>query len=138
MQFTKELREKAKAAGSAEKLLELAKAEGMELTAEEAEKAFAQLHKSGELADDELDNVSGGCGNDDPPYSKRSAAEVTFLYSVGQKVLAKNYNKVGVIEECVVWDLWGDPVYYFPYYKVVFGKEGLMSVTTGEWNIEPV
>ena len=48
-----------------EELIALAKEHGAELTAEEANTYFAQLHPaSGELSDDELDNVSGGrkCG----------------------------------------------------------------------------
>lgn len=80
MQFTKELLEKAKTAGTAEELIELAKAEGMELTAEDAALALARLHKAGELADDELDNVSGGCG--DP----NSGSGDTPKYKVGDKV----------------------------------------------------
>ena len=60
MELTKELIEKAKTAKSAEELLETAKAEGAQMTAGEAARAFAELHKSGELADDELDNVAGG------------------------------------------------------------------------------
>ena len=59
-----EMIEKAKAAKSAEELLELAKANGVEMTADEAATYFAQLNpKSGELDDDDLDNVSGGCNN---------------------------------------------------------------------------
>ena len=56
----KELFEKAKEAKSAEELLSLAKENGMELTEEEAVAYFAQLNKSGELSDEELDNVAGG------------------------------------------------------------------------------
>ena len=63
MKFTDEQLAKAKAAESAEELLALAKEAGIEMTAEEADKYFAELHKEGELSDDELDNVSGGgCG----------------------------------------------------------------------------
>ena len=67
MNVSKELLEKAKAATSAEELLELAKAENIELSAEQAAKAFAELNKTGELSDEELDNVSGGCGRDYEP-----------------------------------------------------------------------
>ena len=38
----------------------LAKENGIELTEEEAQAYFAQLNKSGELSDDELDAVAGG------------------------------------------------------------------------------
>jgi hypothetical protein len=52
---------KAKKAKSVEELLALAKESGVEITAEQAQEIFAQLNqKSGELADDELDNVAGG------------------------------------------------------------------------------
>ncbi len=62
----KELLEKAKEAKSAEELMLLAKENGMELTKEEAEAYFVQLNKSGELSDEELDNVAGGgCHNKD-------------------------------------------------------------------------
>ena len=60
MQFSKELIEKAKTAKSAEELLAMAKAENIALTEEEAAKAFAELNKTGELFDEELDNVAGG------------------------------------------------------------------------------
>ena len=61
MNVSKELLEKAKAAKSAEELLAMAKAESVELTEEQAEKAFAELHKTGELSDEELNSVAGGC-----------------------------------------------------------------------------
>ena len=60
MEFNTELLEKAKEAKSAEELLSLAKENGMELTEGEAEEYFTQLNKSGELSDEELDNVAGG------------------------------------------------------------------------------
>lgn len=61
-----ELFEKAKEAKSAEELMSLAKENGVELTKEETEAYFAQLNKSGELSDEELDNVAGGgCHNKD-------------------------------------------------------------------------
>ncbi len=58
--FTPEMIEKARAAKSAEELLALAKENDVEMTEENAKAYFEQLHKSGELADDELDNVAGG------------------------------------------------------------------------------
>ena len=59
--FNAEMIEKAKAAKSAEELLEMAKANGVEMTEDEAATYFAQLNpKSGELSDDDLDNVAGG------------------------------------------------------------------------------
>ncbi len=67
--FHRELIEKAKTAKTAEELLALAKENDVEMTAEEATAFFAQLNpKAGELADDELDGVSGGgCGDSNTP-----------------------------------------------------------------------
>ena len=60
-----ELIEKAKTAKTAEELLEIAKANGVEMTADEASAYFAQLNPtSGEIDDDDLDSVAGGaCGS---------------------------------------------------------------------------
>lgn len=58
--FNEELIAKARHAESADALLSLAKENGIELSVEEAEEYFVQLHKSGELSDDELDSVAGG------------------------------------------------------------------------------
>ena len=58
--MNEQLIEKAKAAKSAEELMAIAKENGIELTEKEAAEYFAQLNKSGELADEELDSVAGG------------------------------------------------------------------------------
>ena len=59
--LTPEMIEKAKAAKTAEELLALAEENGVEMTEDEAATYFAQLNpKSGELSDDDLDNVAGG------------------------------------------------------------------------------
>ena len=76
MELNKELLTKAKSAKSLEELIAIAKENGMELTEENAQAYFKLLNpQTGEIADDELDNVSGGgCGS---PASK---------YSIGQNV----------------------------------------------------
>lgn len=79
MKFSKELLEKAKTAKSADELLEMAKAENVELTAEEAVKAFAELNKTGELSDEELDNVSGGCGGEEIPEPKYKIGDMVIF-----------------------------------------------------------
>ena len=93
MKTKKELLEKAKTAKTAAELLEMANAEGVEMTPEQAEQVFADLHKTGELADEELDNVAGGgCGGSTSPrYGNtfNSAEEVTYKYSVGDRVEVK-------------------------------------------------
>ena len=78
--FSAEMIEKAKAAKSAEELLELAKASNVEMTADEAATYFAQLNpKSSELSDNELDNVSGGgCLSDIPLYRDYSMVQEFF------------------------------------------------------------
>ena len=60
--LTPELIAKAKTAKSAEELLELAKANNVELAETEAKTYFAQLKANGAVSDDELDVVAGGCG----------------------------------------------------------------------------
>lgn len=66
--FTPEMMEKAKKASSPLELLVIAKDNGVELTAEQASVYFEKINKSGELSDDELDNVSGGgCRKDRDP-----------------------------------------------------------------------
>lgn len=65
MNLSQEQRRKVQAAQSPQELGELARAEGMTLTPEEAQSHFTRLHPPiGELADEELEAVSGGgCGN---------------------------------------------------------------------------
>ena len=57
---TPELIATVKAAKSAEELLELAKANNVELTEEEAKTYFEQLHTNGAISDDDLEAVAGG------------------------------------------------------------------------------
>lgn len=90
MKISKELLEKAKTAKSAEELLEMAKTEKIELTAEEAAKAFAELNKSGELSDEELDNVAGGgCGGSGTTGKRK--------FNVGDHVLVNKYYPATVV-----------------------------------------
>ena len=66
--LTPEIIEKAKAVGSVDELLTLAKENGIELTEDEAKTYFAQLNpKGGELDDNDLDSVAGGaCASTEP------------------------------------------------------------------------
>ena len=61
MEISMEMLQKAKAAGSVEELLTMAKESGIELTPEDAEKYYSRLHQNGAVSDEELDNVAGGC-----------------------------------------------------------------------------
>ena len=61
MEMNTELIAKAKKAKTPEELMALAKENGIEMTEETATTYFEQLNpKTGELADEELDNVAGG------------------------------------------------------------------------------
>ena len=60
--MNEELIAKAKEAKSAEELLAMAKESGVPITEELAKECFDRMHTTGELADDELDQVGGGCG----------------------------------------------------------------------------
>lgn len=64
--MTQELMKKAKACQSSQEIQALAKEMGYELTEEQARDYLAKLNPgNGEIADEELENVSGGgCGVD--------------------------------------------------------------------------
>ncbi len=78
---------KAKEAKSAEALLALAKEYGMEITEEDAKVYFEQLHKSGELADEELTDVAGGgCYEDGKLITTHmNGCEYWRCYKCGEK-----------------------------------------------------
>ena len=61
MELSNELLAKARAAKTPKELLAMAKENNIGLTEEEAKTYFDRLHpRTGELSDDELDNVAGG------------------------------------------------------------------------------
>ena len=76
--LTPEMIEKAKSVNSAEELLALAKENNIKMTADEAKNYFAQLNpKSGELSDDDLDNVAGGaCAESNQPIKDGDTVRV--------------------------------------------------------------
>ncbi len=66
MEMNKELLAKAKEAKTPEELMTIAKENGTEINEESAKAYFDLLQpKNGELSDEELDNVSGGCNKSD-------------------------------------------------------------------------
>ena len=105
MKFTDEMLEKAKTAKSAEELLAMAKAEKVELTEEEAVKAFAELNKTGELSDEELDNVSGGCGRDYEPSGETPKFHVgdrlAMVHPVIGRSIAVRVTYVSSVKSCM-------------------------------------
>ena len=84
MEFTNEMIKKAQKAASAEELIQIAKADGVSLSAEDAEKYFSFLHESKELTEDELEAVSGGeldgKGEKDPPSPKYKEGQTVWIY----------------------------------------------------------
>ena len=80
--YTPELIAKARAAKSAEELFELAKANEMEITEEDAKLYFAQLNANGAVADDELDAVAGGgsCPGSDDEEDEGSSSSGTYKF----------------------------------------------------------
>lgn len=107
--FNQELLEKAKQTKSAEELLALAKENGMELTEEQAKAYYTQFHPvSGELSDDELDNVAGGgC------HSKDGRLVVTEGYRC--EGWEMNYDKISK-ESLELYELLGDkPENYYAH-----------------------
>ena len=88
--FTPELIAKAKAAKSAEELLDIAKANSVELTETEAKTYFAQLGANGAVADDELENVSGGFNCGDANDSEADVTDSKLNMNIGNE---KNNSK---------------------------------------------
>ncbi len=104
MEINTELITKARTAKSPEELLAMAKENGIELTEETAGMYFDQLHpKTGELDDDELDNVAGGgC------YSQGGRLKTTSGYRC--KHFSQGQSSVGLKGTCAQCSYWGvDP-----------------------------
>lgn len=99
----KELIEKARAAKTPEELMTLAKENGTELTEAEAASYFAQLHpKTGELSDEELDNVAGGgC------YAYDGALLTTIGYrcKLYEAAPDRSFGVKGTCHRCKYWDI---------------------------------
>lgn len=104
MKMNNELIAKAKEAKTAEELMALAKESGEEITEESAKAYFDLLNpKTGELSDDELDNVSGGgC------YSDGGRLKTTSGYKC--KHYADGQSTYGIKGTCCRYKYWGvDP-----------------------------
>lgn len=79
-QLTAEQMKSLKEAKSSEEIMELAKANGIEITKADADNAYEYINnRDGEISDEELDNVTGGCGSPLPPDSG-----ATPLFHVGE------------------------------------------------------
>ncbi len=78
--LTKEMLQKARECKTVEELLNFAKENDLPLTEEQATEAFNEWNKTGELADEELENVAGGWGKPvgDNPENLREGDYVKF------------------------------------------------------------
>ena len=91
MEFSKEQIKKAKNCATLEEFKTLAKAEGFDLTEEEAENYFSAT-RGGELSDDDLDKISGGTKYStgvDGPEGYHNYAIVTLLNAAPKKCFDK-------------------------------------------------
>ena len=98
--FTPELIAKAKATKSAQELLELAKANNVDLTETEAKTYFEQLNANGAVSDDELDIVAGGLGCPDDGEESEAKPKLipgTKVRVLGGKICPKCHSNEGVI-----------------------------------------
>ncbi len=94
-----------KKARSKEEIMALLKEKGVEIGEKDAARYFKALNKTGEIDDDELDNVSGGACYSDDGYLM-----VTCGYSCSyfQKSVASDSNRAKC-SCCMYWDKpWGD------------------------------
>lgn len=138
MKSKAELFEKAKTAKTAEELLQMAKAENIEMTAEEAEKAFAGLHKTGELSDEELDNVSGGCGEEiqwDKNEMSWNDFNVHFAFEIGTRVVVRNgyfHDKGTIIDRKK--ELY-ETLYWCGYYLIRYDDPSEEDEWVGQYNV---
>ena len=97
---TEELK-KAKECKSVKELMSLAKENGKELTEEQTTALFARLNtQNGELADDELDNVAGGCIEDKCP--KCGCTTIKHSYKMRDGISAKCV----VCSQCEEFIMW--------------------------------
>ena len=63
--MAKEILKKLRAAKSPEEFMDIAKANGAALTAEQAKAGYNRLCGSGELSDDDLDKIAGGAADEE-------------------------------------------------------------------------
>ena len=115
MNFNAEMIEKAKVAKTAEELYEIAKANGVEITEDEAKTYFAQLEaKGGELADDELDGVAGG-------YACSSGRVGDTVRVTSGETCSTCGSDIGIVDK---WGTLGDRVVLCKTCNKVIGFEG--------------
>ena len=112
--FNAEMIDKAKTVKSAEELLELAKANGVEMTANEAATYFAQINpKSGELNDDDLDSVAGAGGCGEKPTPKFAVGDHVIksgLYNCDGGLFGNCQSRYWIVDAIIYYETNG--IYY--------------------------
>ena len=137
MNISKELLEKAKTAKTAEELLAMEKAENIEMTAEEAAKYFAELHKTGELSDEELDNVSGGCDDIKWGSTNHDVLKecIHFDFEIGTRVVRHGYfyhHKGTIIDRKADKS---DPYFWCGYYLIRYDDPSYEDEWVGQYEV---
>ena len=113
--FSAEMIEKAKVAKTAEELYEIAKANGMEMSADEAATYFAQLNPTdGELNESELENVAGG-------YVCSSGRVGDTVRVTSGETCSTCGSDIGIVDK---WGTLGDRVVLCKTCNKVIGFEG--------------
>lgn len=84
MKITNEQLKKARMTKSVEELMTYAKEIGIDLTTEKAKKYFDYFQNNLSISDDELANVSGGCGK---PKPKFKIGEYVYWAYPGQSMI---------------------------------------------------
>ena len=113
MKLSHAIVEKIKSVGSADEVLAIAKECNVEITPEEANKYFYQIH-SGELSDDELDGVAGG-------YACSSGRVGDTVRVTSGETCSTCGSDIGIVEK---WGTLGDRVVLCKTCNKVIGFEG--------------
>lgn len=119
----KELVKKAKEAKNVEELLSLAEENKIELSREKAQEFFSQLHKEGEIVDDELLSVSGGgCSEVEwvkgAKYKRGQIVKMRRSTSYGSSIGGGWCRYCALSDNAEIIDSSSYGYYGYPYYKV--------------------
>lgn len=86
MKLTKEQINKVKLAKSPEELITFAKEISINLSEEKAKEIYNKIHSNYSISDDELMNVTGGCGKGDDPEPKPTPTPPPSKYKIGDRI----------------------------------------------------
>ena len=115
----------------------MAKAENIEMTAEEANKVYAELHKTGELSDEELDNVSGGCDDIKWGSTNHDVLKecIHFDFEIGTRVVVRYtyfHYKGTIIDRKVEKSSY---LYYNAYYLIHYDDTSYEDEWVGQYEV---